>query len=208
MDAVAPSRMHLQLRKQQQATAMRGKELLENKREALVKELIATAGQTMEARGALRKKMQNAKNTLGLGLGVVGRPALFSVGLATRRDLEIERVEKNIWGVRFYDFRFQTAVRALDARGYSMVGTHPVVDETARTFEEVLDHVFRTLSIEMKLKRIGREIRKLNRRVNALNEQVIPMITAQIKDIEDRLEERELESFFRLKRFKKRNPSR
>lgn len=196
--------MHLLLLKQQVRVAQKGLDLLESKRQALVKEFHTMVETAITARENLRQGMQKAQNALTLSMGISGRESIASVAFASRRNLAIELVERNIWGVRFPDLHYQTAVRALDGRGYAITGTSPQVDETARRFEEVLDLVLKTVSVEMKLKRIGQEIRKVTRRINALNEQILPPLRSQIREIKNSLEEREHEDTFRIKRFKRK----
>jgi V/A-type H+-transporting ATPase subunit D len=205
MEKVSPTRMHLLLLRQQVLVAQKGLNLLESKREALVREFFTMVESAVTAREKLRWGMQQAQNALTLAMGIIGRDAVASVAFATKRNLAIELVERNIWGVRFPDLHHQTAVRALDARGYAITGTTPPMDETARRFEEILDLVLKSVSIEMKLKRIGEEIKKVTRRVNALNERILPPLREQIREIKNRLEEREHENIFRIKHFKKKH---
>ena len=54
-----------------------------------------------------------------------------------------------------------------------------------------------------RLRRLGEELRKTNRRVNALENIVIPDYNEQIKFIQMSLEERAREDIFRLKKVKK-----
>jgi V/A-type H+-transporting ATPase subunit D len=204
MEKVSSTRMHLLMLKQQVGVAQKGLDLLESKREALVREFFTMVDTALTARENLRRGMQQAQNALTLALAISGRENVISIGFAAKRDLAIDLVERNIWGVRFPDLHYQSAVRALDARGYAITGTTPQVDETARRFEEVLDLTLKTVSVEMKLKRIGQEIRKVTRRINALNEQILPPLRSQIRAIKNSLEEREHEDTFRIKRFKRK----
>ncbi|MDR7461040.1 MAG: V-type ATP synthase subunit D, partial [Armatimonadota bacterium] len=55
-----------------------------------------------------------------------------------------------------------------------------------------------------RLRKIGEEIKKTTRRVNALEQVVIPRIRAEIRYINDVLEQRAREDVFRLKRIKKK----
>ncbi len=57
---------------------------------------------------------------------------------------------------------------------------------------------------ETKLKKIGEEIKKTTRRVNALEQVVVPRIRAEIRFIAAVLEQRAREDVFRLKRIKKK----
>lgn len=204
MEKVSPTRMNLLNLKQRLVTTRKGLELLESKREALVKEFFKMIDSAVTARGDLRKGMQEAKNALTLSTAVEGRERLTSAAFAAGRNLAIELSEKNIWGVRFPELRFQSAVRSLDARGYSITGTSFGVDNAARCFEEVVDRVLQAVSVEMRLKRVGEEIKKMTRRINALKEVILPPLRSQIGGIKNHLEEREHEEIFRVKRFKER----
>jgi V/A-type H+-transporting ATPase subunit D len=83
-------------------------------------------------------------------------------------------------------------------------GVSTYVDETARRFETVLELILRSVTVEMRLKKLGREIKRVTRRINALNEVVIPSLGREVRKIRQVLEEREREDLFRMKRFKAR----
>ncbi|MHB8481950.1 MAG: V-type ATP synthase subunit D [Nitrospiria bacterium] len=204
MEKTSPTRMNLLLLKQIVRTTEKGLVLLESKREALVKEFFKMAGSAMTARENLGQGLQKAQNALILSMAVLGREPLMSASFASKRNLALEVSEKNIWGVRFPDLQFQTAVRSVEARGYSVTGVTPHLDETVKGFEEAIDLILKTVSVEIKLKRIGQEIKKVTRRINALKELILPPVRSHIRGIKNSLEEREHEEIFRIKRFKKR----
>ena len=60
----------------------------------------------------------------------------------------------------------------------------------------------RLAEIEDLMMKFGIDLKKLNRRINALESKIIPGIETDIKKIKDVLEENERESFSRLKRIK------
>jgi V/A-type H+-transporting ATPase subunit D len=62
--------------------------------------------------------------------------------------------------------------------------------------------ILRSVSVELRLKKLGTEIKKVTRRINALNEVIIPALTREVRQIRQALEEREREDLFRMKRFK------
>jgi len=146
--------------------------------------------------------MGQAFTTLTLALGMEGRASLRSAGYAARRTLPIELTERNVWGVRFPEVHHAPVLRALDARGYAASGVSTHIDETARQFEQVLELILRSVSVELRLKKLGTEIKKVTRRINALNEVMIPALTREVRKIRQTLEEREREDVFRMKRFK------
>jgi len=90
-------------------------------------------------------------------------------------------------------------------RGYGMLGTTPVIDETALAFEELVEAIIRSAEVETTMKRLLDEIESTKRRVNALEFKVIPEMTAARDFIKMRLDEMEREELFRLKKIKARN---
>ncbi|MDF0642498.1 MAG: V-type ATP synthase subunit D [Nitrospira sp.] len=202
METLGRTRMNLLFLKRQVEVAQRGLELLRSKREALVHEFFAVMDRVAESRARMEGVMGQALSTLTLALGMEGRASLRSAGYAASRTLPIELTERNVWGVRFPEVRYAPVLRALDARGYATSGVSTHIDETARRFEQVLEVILRSVSVELRLKKLGSEIKKATRRINALNEVMIPALTREVTNIRQTLEEREREDLFRMKRFK------
>ena len=78
------------------------------------------------------------------------------------------------------------------------------MDKAAKEFESVMDKVLNTASVESHMRRIGDEVKKTARKINAINEVVIPMTKEQLKYVVRSLEERNREDILRLKKFKGR----
>lgn len=76
------------------------------------------------------------------------------------------------------------------------------INNTQDKFTEFVKLALRVLPEEVKLKRLGKEIKTTSRKVNHLEKYVLPGILDQIKYIQETLEEREREDIFRLKRLK------
>ena len=202
MNSIGRTRMNLLLLKRRIQVAQRGLALLRSKREALVREFFAVLDRVAESRGQMESVIGQAVSSLTLALSMEGRASLRSAGYAARRTLSIELTERNVWGVRFPEVHYAPVIRALDARGYAVSGVSAHIDETARRFEQVLELILRNVSVELRLKKLGSETKKVTRRINALNEVMIPALDREIRNIRQTLEEREREDLFRMKRFK------
>lgn len=194
--------MNLLLLKRRSEVAQRGLALLRSKREALMREFFAVMDRVVESREQMETLMGQALSTLTLALSMEGRASLRSAGYAARRTLSIELTERNVWGVRFPEVHYGPVIRAFDARGYSVSGVSTHIDETARRFEQVLEVILGNISVELRLKKLGSETKKVTRRINALNEVMIPALAREIRNIRQTLEEHEREDLFRMKRFK------
>lgn len=202
MDLIGRTRMNLLLLKRQIEAAERGLTLLRSKREALVREFFTAVGRVAERRSEIEAAMAQARSSLAVALGMEGRAPLRSAGFAAQRTVPIELTERNVWGVRFLDLRHGPVARTADARGYAISGVSTYIDETARRFETVLELILRSVSVELRLKKLGTEIKKVTRRINALEEIVIPSLMRQVREIRQTLGEREREDRFRMKQFK------
>ena len=66
----------------------------------------------------------------------------------------------------------------------------------------MVEAIIKVAATETPLRRIGEEIKKTNRRVNALEQLVIPGINYEIRHIQSVLEQRALEEVTTLKRIK------
>jgi len=202
MASISATRLNLMLCREQVHVAAGGARLLKSKRDALLKEFLELADTVLSSRNELETRCREATNTLNLARGREGVEALRSAGLASRRSLYLDITEKRVWGIPAPQITSRGLVRSPEARGYSLSGTGVMIDETAAAFEKVLQQALHSAMEEVRLKRIGEEIRKTSRRVNALEQLLIPSLRAEIDGILQLLEERAREDVFRLKRLK------
>ena len=202
-ERISPNRMNLLNLRSQIATAERGAGILEDKRSALVKKLMSVYKEVISERYDLRGKMQDAASDLFYALGIEGREGVLSAAFAAKREVSVEVTERNVWGVRFPEIHHDTMLRRLDARGYAFMTVSGTVDAAAKRFEILLDTLLMAASDESYMRRIGHEVRKTARRINAINELIIPGRKEQLQYISRALEEREREDILRLKKLKK-----
>ena len=87
-------------------------------------------------------------------------------------------------------------------RGYGIITMSGRIDETAERFEAELDLLIELAETETAMRRLGAEIQMNRRRVNALEQILIPELKNQAKYIKNAIEEREREDLFRLKKVK------
>jgi len=202
MEQVSPTRSELLSRRAQIRLAELGAELLRGKREALVREFLAEIPRFVETREAFRKQLAAAKESLMLSLAMDGPAAVASAGFASRRSIALESEERNLWGTRVVEMR--SAYAPLEERGFTAAGASARIGETAERFEAVLELILRVAPLDRKLAKLAEEIRRTSRRVNALEQRMLPSLAAQVRYIRGVLEQREREDIMRLKHLKKR----
>lgn len=205
MEEVRPTRSELLERRGQIKLAEQGMDLLKQKRDALLIEFMGVMDETLRLSEALQKAVSEAQYSLAVAKAVDGTVALRSAGMATKGDVVVEMSGTRIMGVPVpVVTKGESPIRSSFTRGYSVTGISSRVDETADKFERILDVIIEYADIETRLKRLGDEIQKTNRRVNALEQVTIPQLREQVTYIRQTLDERAREDLFRLKKVKKK----
>jgi V/A-type H+-transporting ATPase subunit D len=203
MEQISPTRTELLTRRAQIHLARQGAELLRGKREALVREFLSELQRFMDTRDALLKAFSESKQSLMRALAIDGSEAVASAGLASRRPIELDTKERNIWGTRIVEVSTDYAPRFADERPFTTAGTSTRIGETAERFEAVLELILRVAPLDRKLGRLAEEIRRTSRRLNALEQRLLPELTEQVQYIRSVLDQREREDVFRLKHLKR-----
>jgi V/A-type H+-transporting ATPase subunit D len=203
MSSVSVTRMGLLARKAQLTLASQGRDLLEQKRTALLKEFLRTADTAFEHSDALQQTAANARQALARADKMAGAEAVASAALASRSEFSIEVTASSVMGVRVPHIEQKGAVRSLLDRGYSIVGTSTTIDEAASAFEMEVESIIQLAETELRLRRLGDEIQRTSRRLNALDHFLIPRLQAERDFIQMVLDERERADHFRLKRVKR-----
>ena len=122
--------------------------------------------------------------------------------------MHVKLTPHNLWGVRIVDLEHDYQPRDLLARLASLRGTALAVDEVAAGFERIVRDMLDLAPRELRLRRMGEDIRRTNRRINALEQQLIPRLEAQARYIHQVLEERARDDVIRLKRLKQKKARR
>ena len=203
MEQVHPTRMELIKKRSQIALAEQGRDLLKEKMEALIQEFFRVMVTFTESREELEAVSADAERSLLIAQAVDDPVTLKSASFATKRQLSVDISGKNIMGVPVPVIQKTSVMLNVMQRGYSIIGTSGRIDETAEKFESAIDIIIRLAETETALRRLGDEIQMNRRRVNALDQIVIPELKQQAKFIRFAIEEREREDIFRLKKVKK-----
>jgi V/A-type H+-transporting ATPase subunit D len=203
MSNVSVTRMDLLARKAQIALASQGRDLLEQKRTALLKEFLRTADSALERSDALQQTAASARLCLARAETMAGAESVRSAALASRSEFRLDVTTASVMGVRVPHFEQKKASRSLLARGYSIVGTSITIDEAASAFEREVEAIIQLAETELRLTRLGDEIQRTSRRLNALDQFLIPRLKAERDFIQMVLDERERADHFRLKLVKR-----
>lgn len=204
MEQVNPTRSELLTLKANRDLADQGMNLLKRKRDALLQEFMPIIDETMRLSLRLERVTADAQFDLAMAKAKDGGHSVRSTSYAAQGEVLVDITGTHVMGVPIPVIRKgQSTMRSALKRGYSITGVSSRVDSAAEKFEEIIDVIIESADIETRLRRLGEELRKTNRRVNALENIVIPEFDDKIKYIEMSLEERFREDIFRLKKVKK-----
>jgi len=201
---IKPTRSELINLKRKIKLSERGYKILKMKRDGLILEFFKVLAEAKDSRGELLSKYATAVEMMALANTVEGAIGVKSAAFSVREVPEITLKSKNIMGVIVPDIKASKVKKSLVDRGYGVLGTSPVIDETATSFEELVEAIIESAEIETTMKRLLDEIESTKRRVNALEFKVIPELTEAQNFIKMRLDEMEREELFRLKKIKAR----
>ncbi len=193
----APTKSNLLALRRQLAFALEGFELLDQKRQTLALELVRRAERLQRAEEEADRRLAPARDALRTAVLDSGSAALdrAAVGVAPAHEIALA-------ARRFMGLSLPTVELRLDppAPAFGVAGTSPAADLARRRFSEALPALAAVAELQTAVLRLGRELRRAQRRCNALTKIVIPACRQAVHDVAGTLEERERE-FFVSRRF-------
>lgn len=204
MEQVPATRSELLARRARLELAVRGRVLLEEKRDQLMEQFRKAADVILSEAGRLDEMAGSARRALALAEAAEGPERVRSAAVLARRNIGLSARQITVAGVRIAEIDYEPLGRGRMMRGQGPTGGAAHIDETAAEYEAVVEQLLRVAAYELRLRRLSEEIGITNRRVNALATIVIPQLEAQVRLIMARLEERERQEIYRLKRIKER----
>jgi len=196
-----PTKTNLIKEKRSLQLALQGYDLLEKKREILVIELMNRMDALELLEQEIAKMTEKAYATLRQMLLSVGRERALSISSLPVRDITLTASHVNVSGMTLPTLDVHASAPVLH---YSFMNSFAVCDETVIEFTELLQKLSIAAGMRSIVWRLAREVRKTQRRVNALDKMVIPRSREIVKFIDASLDERERESLFAVKMLKQR----
>lgn len=196
-----PTKGNLILAKNSLALSRQGFELMDKKRNILIREMMELIDQAKDIQAQIDETFRTAyaalqKANMELGIAFVQQvshtvPVEDSVRIKTRSVMgtEIPLVE--------YDKHLTNTPT------YAYYSTRVSLDQAKAAFEKVKELSIQLAGIENAAIRLAANIKKTQKRANALKNITIPRYEALTKDIQNALEEKEREEFTRLKVIKR-----
>lgn len=178
-----------------------GHELLERKRIILAKELEKYVEQGEKVRKEVEKLMEEGKILIRNANIDLGIDNLTNISNGVKIDDYIDIKNVTLMGTEI-----PSAVhkKEIVKRNYGFYNTSSSVDEAIWKFNEIQEKLIELAILENTIFRLKKGIEKVRTRANALQNIIIPENEENLRDISDKIDEREREEFARLKVVKKK----
>lgn len=174
--------------------AQLGYELMDRKRNILIREMVSLSDKAMSIKGGLEEtfgKAYSALRAANMMCGVISEKAA-----RMPEDNSISVSYRSVMGVELPEVSGGDAKPVL---GYSLFDTNTPFDRAYVCFSEAKKMSVELAEIENSIYRLSIAIRKTQKRANALKNIMIPTYREQVKYITNALEEKEREEFSRQK---------
>jgi len=198
---VSPTRINLIQTKKTLNLAESGREVLERKRDILLRELRNSIFEAERAREELLVALGKAYQNLREANMAKGSESVASVALGSSTKASYLIDYKSIMGVTVPSVEFQGEPDVKPDYGFA--NTSVELDKAFKQFHRILNLIADLARAEGTTFQIANDVRRTQRRVNALNYVLIPRYRRTAKWIELVLEEKDREEFVRTKIIKR-----
>ncbi|MCD6449750.1 MAG: V-type ATP synthase subunit D [Thermotogaceae bacterium] len=204
MKEAVPTKGNLLKLKDMLKLSKSGHALLEKKRNVLLREITSLIEKAQKLQDEILEVFERAYKALQFANLDLGMEYMDEISRAIPEYKDLEVRMKSVMGVEVPEVKMKFDRKDIP---YGIYRSNTALDKAYLAFVEVLKLVAEAAWIENTIYRLAFETKKTRKRVNALENIVIPQLTQQIKYIQDVLEEAEREEFIRTKKVKDRKAS-
>lgn len=195
-----PTKGNLILAKNSLALAKQGYELMDKKRNILIRELM----ELIDKADAIQKEILDTYKTAYMALQSanidLGINYVMEAASAVPEEQDINIKSRSIMGVEIPHIDYEEKEMKPT---YSFYGSTESLDIARKSFEKVKRLSIELAAIENSAYRLATNVKKTQKRANALQNITIPKFEERAKSISNALEEKEREEFTRLKVIKR-----
>jgi len=195
-----PTKGNLILAKNSLKLAKQGYELMDKKRNILIRELMELTEKAKDIQSEIDSTFRNAYTALQKANIQIGIAEVTNISHTIPLEESIRIKYRSIMGTEI------PLVESTPSEGkpsYNFSSSTLALDEAVYHFNKVKELTIRLSSIETSAFRLASSIKKTSKRANALKNITIPRYTDLTTSIQNSLEEKEREEFTRLKVIKR-----
>jgi V/A-type H+-transporting ATPase subunit D len=196
-----PTKGNLILAKNSLALAKQGYDLMDKKRNILIRELMELIEQAKDIQSEIDTTFTAAYRALQTANIEMGIRNVEDLSSTIPEENSIQIKQRSIMGTEIPLVEFD---QIGSKPTYSFFNTRVSLDEATNQFKKVKELTLRLSMIENSAYRLAANIKKTQKRANALKNITIPYYSTLTVNIQNALEEKEREEFTRLKVIKRR----
>lgn len=197
---ITANRQELLKQKKRLKSIKKGHKLLKDKRDSLMRYFMALIKETLELRQIVDAKYLELLNYFNLAKVQMDERYVDLLAETSEVQVGVYETIKNVMGVKIPQF---TMMEQLDEiTGYSIHETNIYFDKAIKELNHLLEKILLLLEKENALRKLAKEIISTRRRVNALEDVIIPVVEKDIKYIKQKLEETAIEEKAKLMKMK------
>lgn len=202
MDTTAfPTKGNLILAKNSLVLSRQGYELMDRKRNILIRELMQLIDQAKDIQSQIDTTFTQAYRALQKANMEIGISNVQTISFTVPEENSIRIKTRSIMGTEIPLVEYDKDES--DRPTYAFYSTKESLDQARWEFLKVKELTIRLSMVENSAYRLAANIKKTQKRANALKNITIPYYEALVKDISNALEEKEREEFTRLKVIKR-----
>lgn len=199
---VNPTRMELTRLKKLHKTATRGHKLLKDKLDELMKQFLEVIRENKTLREEAEQALESAYESFLLARAVMSGEYMGEALMMPKQSVSVAVTSRNIMSVDVPTFDFKTESQSGDIYPYGYAFTSGELDGAIESFRDAMEPLLRLAESEKTAQLLAQEIEKTRRRVNALENVMIPNYEETIKFIQMKLEENERANTTRIMKVK------
>lgn len=202
---VAPTKANLLKSKQTLAFAKSGFALLDKKRNILIREMMSLVDRSNTIQSDIQSTFDDAFNSLRYANITLGSNTVNSIATSIGSHENFDVLTHSVMGVEIPQIKRVEDVQNVP---YGLFRTNASLDRTVSSFQKARHLIYELAEVENSVYKLAMEIKKTQKRANALDKIQIPKYVATVKFILNSLEENEREDFIRLKKVKAKTKAR
>lgn len=195
-----PTKGNLIIARNTLALSKQGYDLLDKKRNILIAEMMGMIGQAEEIQSHIDSMFREAYASLQQANISLGINNVEQIGLSIEAEERVEIKVRSIMGV---EIPMVSLPKENLKTQYGFARTTIALDEAHSMFAKVKQLTLALAEYENAIYRLAVNIKRTQKRANALMNIMIPRYEKLTRDIQNALEEKEREEFTRLKMIKK-----
>lgn len=195
-----PTKGNLILAKNSLALALQGFDLMDKKRNILIREMMDLIEEAKGIQSQIDQTFRSAYAALQKANMEIGINTVQTISYTVPIEDSIRIKTRSIMGTEIPLVESQPGG---NLPTYAFYSTRESLDEARQAFEKVKELTIKLSMVENSAYRLASNIKKTQKRANALKNITIPHYQQLSKDISNALEEKEREEFTRLKVIKR-----